>query len=116
MLEGVVAAGLEVRELHSDPVFILPACTHRDHAAEQSQLVQADRDLRQHDTHPYLHGVAGVGLKAMGGDALHGRSIAEYLQAGQGDVGGDSRETATVISDDAYRMLCFDAVEGALFF
>src|ERR1041385_6816512 len=96
VLEGVIAARLEVGELYTYPVFILAAGPDRDHPSEQAQLGLVLGHVRQGNPHPDGHVVARLGLQAMGADALHGGLVTEDLQAREGDVGGYPREAAAV--------------------
>src|ERR1700743_398485 len=112
MLESVVAPPLEIRELDPYPGFVLPARPDRDHPAEQAQLGLVLRHIRQVHPDPDGHLVGTPSLEPMGGDAFHGRLVAEYLQAGEGDVGGDARETVAILTEDADRVFGLDPVES----
>lgn len=114
--QGVVAARLVICELHAYAELVLATWADRHHPAEEAKLVLVLGHVGQNDPDPDQYLMGGFGLGAMGGDPLHSGSVAEYLQARQGNVSRDGRDAAAILADYPDRVLGLDAVERSFFF
>lgn len=114
-LKSVIGARLKIRELYSQPVFILAVLAYRHDTAEQPQTALVVRKARQ--CHPHMNSdpVSCIGLRTVGGDPAHGWPVAQDLHAGQGNIDGDGWKNAAIRLHDAYGMFNGYSAKGALF-